>query len=67
MVQLIAGKDVTVITADGMELRRVAITGIVAGHDFPVVWVCKREEMDRAKAESRSPTGVPWPSDAVRV
>jgi hypothetical protein len=53
--------------AEGDDLRRRALTGVVDGHDFPVVWVCREEEWQQAQQEHRKPEGVPWPADDVSV
>jgi hypothetical protein len=42
------------------------MTGIVAGRDFPVVWVCSVQEHDAARADERAPEGSPWPVEDVR-
>jgi hypothetical protein len=46
-------------------LQKRALTGIVMGEDFPVIWVCREEEWQEAIAEGRETEGVPWPADAV--
>jgi hypothetical protein len=52
------GTRVLVRTAFGDELQKVAMTGVVEGHDFPVVWVAP------VGAESEAD---PWPAEDVRV
>jgi hypothetical protein len=47
-------------------LLRVAVTGVVRGRKFPVVWVCRTEEWDSALRERREPDAVPWPAEDVR-
>lgn len=59
------GDRVTVRTAFGDQLERVALTSIEMGRDFPVVWVCSPEEWD-AREEADPPVGLPWPADDVR-
>ena len=46
-------------------LEKRALTGVVMGDDFPVVWVCPEEEWNAAQREGREADGVPWPADAV--
>ena len=59
------GAHVTVRDALGQLLPRRAITGVVPGHDFPVVWVCGEEEWEAAREEGREPEDVPWPAEDV--
>jgi hypothetical protein len=61
------GAAVVARDAEGENLRRRALTGVVDGHDFPVVWVCREEEWQQAQQERRKPEGVPWPADDVSV
>lgn len=59
------GDRVTVRTAFGDQLERVALSAIEMGRDFPVVWVCSSEEWD-AREGADQPVGLPWPADDVR-
>ena len=52
------GMPVLVRTAFGDELPKVAVSGIVDGHDFPVVWVAALGA-DESDAD-------PWPAEDVR-
>jgi len=52
-------------TFDG-DLPRRAISGVVDGKDFPVVWVCKEGEWEEAREQGREPQGWPWPAEDVR-
>jgi hypothetical protein len=61
------GALVVVQDASGALLRKRALSGIQAGHDFLVVWACREEEWEAAQAEGRKPEGVPWPADDVRL
>lgn len=45
--------------------ERRAITSVVEGRDFPVVWVCSEQEWDLARAQGRDPEGIPWPAENV--
>lgn len=60
------GAHVLVRTADAQLLPRRAITGVVSGQDFPVVWVC-REELWSPLLTPSDIGAVPWPSDAVKI
>ena len=60
------GTRVLVRTADNQLLARRAITGVVTGEDFPVVWVC-REELWSPNAKPTDEGAVPWPSEAVQI
>lgn len=60
-----SGDKVTVRTATGEVLVRIALTGQEQGDDFLVVWVCSEREYGEAQADGREPDGVPWPADAV--
>jgi hypothetical protein len=62
-----AGVRVIVQTAAGSELEKIALGGVTMGHDFPVVWACRADEWESARAEGREPNGVPWPAEDVRL
>jgi hypothetical protein len=53
--------------AFGRENERRAITGVVAGQDFAVVWLCGEDEWDAAARAGREPSGVPFPAEDVWV
>ncbi len=61
------GDRVVARNAFGHENERRAITGVVAGQDFPVVWLCPHEEWEAAAKENRDPEGVPFPAEDVRA
>lgn len=63
------GDVVLARTALDTWVRRRALSGTVKGMDFPVVWVCREEDWERASAESNNPDAgaVPWPAEEVRV
>jgi len=65
-LQIQPGARVLVRTASRQLLPRRAVTGIISGQDFPVVWVC-REELWRPGLRPQDPGPVPWPSDAVKI
>ena len=53
--------------AFGSDNPRRALTGVVDGHDFLVVWVCREEEWEAAHRDGRQPDGVPWPAEDVKA
>jgi hypothetical protein len=59
------GDHVIALNARGERSERIALTGVVQGHDFPVVWICRPEEWVASQAEGREPEGVPWPAEDV--
>jgi hypothetical protein len=62
-----AGMDVLARDFHGRELPRRAITGVVPGRDFPVVWVCRAERWDPSLADNPDPErGIPWPAEDVK-
>jgi hypothetical protein len=65
-LQIQPGTRVFVRTANRQFLPRRAVTGVVSGTDFPVVWVC-REELWRPDLRPHDQEAVPWPSDAVKA
>ena len=62
-----AGDQAADRAAFGDLLERVALTGVEMGRDFPVVWVCSREEGEAASIETDLPDGLPWPADDVHL
>jgi hypothetical protein len=61
------GDRVTARNAFGQENDRRAITAVIAGQDFAVVWVCGEEEWQAADRDGREPEGVPFPAEDVRL
>lgn len=61
------GDVVLALNARGERGVRIALTSIVMGRDFPVIWVCRKEEWIAAQAEGRDPDGVPWPAEDVTL
>lgn len=64
-MDIAAGDRVDVMNARGEHSERVALTGIIAGRDFPIVRVCLPDEIAAAEAEGREPKGVAWPAEDV--
>ena len=67
MANIHVGQVVIARTASERDLEKRAVTGVVMGRDFPVVWVSRLEEWDAAKREGREPDAVPWPAEDVRA
>jgi hypothetical protein len=61
------GARVSADAADGTTRDLRALTGVVAGGDFAVVWACSEREWEAAQAEDREPKGIPWPAEDVRL
>jgi hypothetical protein len=61
------GDWVQVRAADGRWFRRRATTGVVAGDDFPVVWVCREEDWLTGESDQRPPNALPWPETDVKT
>ena len=60
------GSRIEVRNGRSITLTRRAITGVVAGEDFPVVWARSEEEWEDALNGERPPEGVPWPAEDVQ-
>lgn len=67
MPDLRYGMKILVRDAEGKDLPRWALGGIVMGEDFPVVWACREDEWEAAAQEGRAPEGLPWPAEDVRA
>lgn len=67
LAEVAGGSRVIVRDAGGKFLRRVAVTPVIKGGGFLVVWVARDEEMDAAGAEQRAPDAIPWPAADVWV
>jgi hypothetical protein len=65
MLTVMPGSKIQVRDFGGRRLIRRAVTGVIAGQRFPVVWACSEQEWHRAQEESREPDGMPWPADVV--
>jgi hypothetical protein len=61
------GALVEAAAADGRPRTLQALSGVIAGGDFAVVWACSEREWDGAHAEDREPQGIPWPADDVEL
>lgn len=67
MDNIALGDLVMATDAEGIQLPRRALGGVINGADFPVIWVCREEEWQAAHQEGREPEGVPWPADDVHL
>jgi hypothetical protein len=65
MVAIRPGDRIRVITADGVELPRVAVTGPVDGDDFRVVWVCLEDDWPANGGPVSHDRTMAWPIEAV--
>jgi hypothetical protein len=65
LAQVGIGTVVVVRDAYGKFLERTAMTGVVRGHDFLVIWVTRPEEINAARCEGRDPDRMPWPAGDV--
>lgn len=65
MQSIETGARVQVRGATGRVLTKRALSEVVPGQDFQVVWACREEEWDASQAEGREPDGVPWPAEDV--
>lgn len=66
MTAIAPGDRVIARSADNQLLERRAVTGVVMGEDFPIVWVCREEKWEAANAAGHEPEGVPWPAEDVK-
>ena len=53
-----AGSRVTARTATGELIERRAVTSVVRGADFPVIWVCSESGWAKSNIEGREPDGA---------
>ena len=67
MSEVQRGDRVLAASADGITRQLRATSGVIAGGDFAVVWVCTENEWAAAQAEDRDPEGIPWPADDIKV
>ena len=66
-MEIARGVAVEVVNALGQRQHRIALTGVIAGRDFPVVWVCRPDEWQAAQEANRDPEGMPYPAEDVTV
>ena len=66
-VEIERGALVEAAAADGRDRVLRALSGVMAGGDFAVVWACSEREWEAARAEGREPQGIPWPAEDVTI
>lgn len=59
MCEIVEGNRVFVRSADNRIIARRAVSGVVTGDDFLVVWVCQEDEWIAAGREQRPPNSIP--------
>jgi hypothetical protein len=65
--EIFPGQTVLARDQSGTWLPRRAITGVMPGRDFPVVWVCREEKWTDSLADQIHPAvGMPWPAEDVK-
>ena len=64
MAAIQPGSVIHVRDFKGAVLTRVALSSVVDGRDFPVVWACTRQEWDSSGEKGR-PEGLPWPAEDI--
>jgi hypothetical protein len=67
MDELKIGDIVVVVDAEGTRRRKRALSSVMQGGSFQVVWACREEEWQAAQAEGRDPVGLPWPAEDVSL
>lgn len=68
MYTIEAGVEIEVRDVHGRWLPRRALTGVVEGRDFQVVWACREEDWEAASKDAgREPQRTPWPAEDVRL
>jgi hypothetical protein len=65
MTKFSYGDKILVTDAAGRIHKRRALSGVMMGEDFPVVWACRAEEFEEATRSGIAPSGVPWPAGDV--
>lgn len=61
------GTIVTAKIATGGVVTRRAVSGVVDGLDFPVVWITTEEEWAASQREGRPADALPWPAEDVAL
>lgn len=61
------GDSLAADCADGLTRPVRALSRVVAGGDFAVVWACSDREWEKAQFEHRQPKGIPWPAGDVTL
>lgn len=63
------GELLLVMTATKEWVPRIALSDVMPGHKFPIVWVCRDKDWKEASKGGINPKGgaVPWPAEFVRL
>jgi hypothetical protein len=61
-----AGQRVSARTSANRLIAKRAVTPVVKGADFDIVWVCGEKEWEAAEREGRKANATPWPASAVQ-
>jgi hypothetical protein len=67
MPEIVHGDPVVVRDSKGRSHRKIAVSEVIEGKDFPVVWACNPDEWDSAQEDGRAAEGVPWPARDVSL
>ena len=67
MPEIKFGDHVLAHTATGDVLLGVAVSGVVDGGDFPVVWIATEDDWRDAVRRGERPDASPWPADDVEL
>lgn len=59
------GDQVVAMSASDRLVERRAVSAVVDGNDFPVIWLCTEAEWRAAHSEKREPAAIPWPAEDV--
>jgi hypothetical protein len=65
--QIESGSRIRVKEAVGAVSERRALTGVMMGEHFPVVWACRESEWLASSEAGRPAEGVPWPAEDVEA
>ena len=67
MLEIQPGDKVTVRSADNRRFPRRALTGVMEGDNFQVVWVCREDQWTGTIPQVLVDKGVPWPVEDVQL
>ncbi len=56
------GQSVGIRDLHGKYLRRVAVSTVIEGGDFPVIWACSEREWRTSVESCRPVRALPWPA-----
>lgn len=61
------GATVEVVTALGEKVRMKALSEVVRGKDFLIVYVCDESAWAEREPAGREIEGIPWPAEDVEL